>query len=1289
MFRFTAAFFSFLQLILILGLAADSENLYAAVVSVEQSSKSSLGFTAYFDSAPIPANAKLSGEQLRRLSTRTAFGDSLDKSNAVQDYNAICIAVPAGAEATLTNVNLNLGSGGVAGADNVYLTKPTEYRGIRIARLMVPAKVTLAGSSQAVESATAQINFAGAGNGTGSLSHGPLDDLIRNLLVNGDQIDNWYPVTLRKSSAMTDNPFPNSTDWLRIAITQTGVYRITGADLDRAGVNLAAVDPSQLRLFYEGGKPLPIENDAPHDSLQEMAILVQDGGDGNFGPGDAIVFYAQGADFWDRTQQQPEFVYDSYSDRNVYYLALSGNFSSTPLRIASESGSGIQVTDTLTQFADYVHREENSVLAENSDGDVFDYYHWYWGLAGDNQLFFSLPAPAPQSVNSFAVSSTRSNFNIRVNGIEADYDSTGQPGLYYFHSDRFTPGVNQVDVDYVLGDGYIDWIEIRLHRQLQMPDGEELTVTYPGDGVDRVAEIDLNGVASPMLFDISNPYVQKLMLPDISSGKLFFASVGGSSPQSYVIADANSLRTPFSIVRTEFDNIVSTENGADLIVITHDNLANAAMDYADYRAQTDGLRVRVVKVSDIYAHFSGGRLDPVAIRDFLRYAYQNWQGDAPSFCLLAGDGVYDFRNNLGLNGVNYVPPFIVEGDESVSDENYVYFGDLYNLDSDNSYPTDRGVDMVISRWPVKSATEFETVLSKTRSYEQTPDRGSWRNLITLIADDANHPGFNIPETFHTEDSETLATNIVPPDFEIQKIYGISYPFGAAGEKPEMRADVIRAINDGSLIVNYIGHGNPNVWADERIFRRTQDIPLLNNIGKLPLIFNASCSIGFFDNPASEGMAEDLLRYPNGGAVGTISATRLVFSRPNFEFNKAGMTQLLGDNGYTIAEAVYVTKLLRQGTFGVGDNDRKYIYIGDPLTRLAIPPDEITFSTFDPDSLVALAVTELAGSIESPTGELRSDFNGELTVSVFDNQRDRSVQVSSNTTANYWEYGPEIYRGKVDVTNGEYNLKFVVPKDITYGGQKARISAYATGTNDEAAGVIFPVAIGSINKSVSDTTGPDMTVYFADTPGLSDGASVAQNTRVTIELFDSLGINLSGEIGHGIDVSFDDNPDFNIEVTDSFSYFPQSYQRGRAEFDLPQLAIGEHTMKVKAWDSANNSNQVALSFNLTADEGLAITELLCYPNPMRDHTEFSYVLSGAAENVTLKLFTLSGLEIWSRSNLPGDRGYNVGVDWDGHDADGDIIANGVYIFQLSANAEAANSSAGNGKASATGKLVLMK
>ncbi len=1248
-----------------------------------------------WDAAAVPGKNSLSSASQTSGSHSSSF--AVDDSLAI-DADVICFWSPSREVRfersdvvigkRITDVSASLVDGP---ATQIQIVEPVLVRGRWLGKIIVPKIAYQGGDWYEVAAAEVEVAFGEATQLAAQAPAGPLDRILDDLAVNSAEARNWYIAAKAAAPAVIYNPFAQSSHWVRIAITQSGVYKITRTDLTNAGVNVGALDPRTIRVFHAGGRPLPNSNATAHDSLTEMAITVFGESDGNFGDQDFVMFYANGGDFNTWGDNTPGFIRHPYSDRNVYYLTFGGEFAAPAKRMSVVEGVNPNAVDTVTQYTDYIHFEEDALLS-SSGGDVFDYYNWYWGLAGDITLFLNLPQPVAQSVNRFTIKTTRPTFSLRLNNIELARDSSNG-NVHSYTSDRFTTGLNQIAIDYPFNDGYTDDVFVGLQRALVLPAGGELMFTGTGNGNLRAYKIT-GQFTTPYLLDIGDLYDQNLLLPLSSPNQVVFSDwVLSGEAAPYVVVNAAALRTPLSLVTTQIDDIKSASNGADLIVITHDNFYSSAQEYAAYRQTRDNLRVRTVKISDVYAQFSGGRLDPVAIRDFLRHAYYNWSGAQPSYCLLVGDGVYDFRNNLGTGGVNYIPPFIVDADETVSDENFVFLDSLFDLDADNSYPTDRGVDMVIARWPVKTTAEFQTVFNKMKRYDEGEDAGSWRNTITLIADDENHPQSSLPEVFHTQDTEVLANTIISPTFVLDKIYGISYPFGAAAEKPLMREDIIRAINDGRLIVNYTGHGNQNLWADERIFRRTQDIPRLNNSTRQPLIFNASCSIGFFDDPRGEGMAEDLLRYANGGAVGTISATRLVYSRPNFEFNKAGMTQLLSDKNYTIAEAVFVTKLLRQGGFGVGDNDRKYIYIGDPLTRLAVAPNEIQYVTFEPDSLVALTVTELAGQIVDRDGVKQIGFDGTATISVFDNSRQRSVSIpfgSGEFTVSYTEYGPEIYRGKFAVNGGDFNLKFVVPKDITYGGNDARISGYAAGSGTGAAGAIFPIAIGSINKDIIDSVGPEISLLLASSTPLTEGATVTPGSELTIELFDSLGINLSGEIGHGIEVQFDGNREFSYELTDSFTYAAGSYQRGSAKMKLPNLAAGEHRMSVKAWDSANNSNQKVVSLNVSSSAGLEIRDLLCYPNPVQQGCEFSYTLSADAGEVTLKLFTLSGLEIWSLGNLPGTRGYHQGISWNGLDTDGDRIANGVYLIQLSAGpASGSGETVDNNKATATGKLVVLK
>ena len=80
----------------------------------------------------------------------------------------------------------------------------------------------------------------------------------------------------------TSNSVLSSGTWYRIAIPQTGVYKIDAAFLTGLGFS-APVSSAQIRLYGNGGKMLAESNRSPRaDDLLENAILMEDGGDGNF-----------------------------------------------------------------------------------------------------------------------------------------------------------------------------------------------------------------------------------------------------------------------------------------------------------------------------------------------------------------------------------------------------------------------------------------------------------------------------------------------------------------------------------------------------------------------------------------------------------------------------------------------------------------------------------------------------------------------------------------------------------------------------------------------------------------------------------------------------------------------------------------------------------------------------------------------------------------------------------------------------------------------------------------------
>ncbi len=96
-------------------------------------------------------------------------------------------------------------------------------------------------------------------------------------------------------------------------------------------------------------------------------------------------------------------------------------------------------------------------------------------------------------------------------------------------------------------------------------------------------------------------------------------------------------------------------------MIAHETVITAAHTLADYRA-TQGLRIQVVNVQDVYDEFGYGIPDAAAIRDFLAYTYANWTSPAPSYVVLFGDGNFDPKDNLGRGEPSLIPPYLAPVD---------------------------------------------------------------------------------------------------------------------------------------------------------------------------------------------------------------------------------------------------------------------------------------------------------------------------------------------------------------------------------------------------------------------------------------------------------------------------------------------------------------------------------------------------------------------------------------------------------------------------------------------------
>jgi hypothetical protein len=331
----------------------------------------------------------------------------------------------------------------------------------------------------------------------------------------------------------------------------------------------------------------------------------------------------------------------------------------------------------------------------------------------------------------------------------------------------------------------------------------------------------------------------------------------------------------------------------------------------------------VVRVSDVYDEFSYGILDPTAIRDFLAYAYTSWQTPTVAYVLLVGDGTYDYRNYQGFNQPPGIPTYLLPTPV------------LGETGSDNWYACVSGDDYLpdlhIGRLPAANAAGVTQMVSKTLNYMQAPSPGAWNQDVLFVADNADSAG-NFPYS-----SNELVNGYLPPAYTPHKVY---YGIAPHLTQPATTAAITGTVNDGCLLVNYIGHGAVYLWASEKLLYCYTSPPRcdfndLRNGGKLPFVVSMTCMDGYYihPDPAFVSLAERWLLKEDGGGVAAFAATGMGVASGHDVMNRRLFTAIFTDM-LALGPATTEAKLALGGAWR--DLVETYHLFGDPALTLHLP-----------------------------------------------------------------------------------------------------------------------------------------------------------------------------------------------------------------------------------------------------------------------------------------------------------------------------------------------------------------
>lgn len=1080
-----------------------------------------------------------------------------------------------------------------------------------------------------------------------------------------------------------------SGKWIKVAVSGEGICMLSYNQLSHWGISA----PENAAVYSNQGYMLPkMNNEYYPDDLEKLPVLHAKNKKGE----NAIFFYSSGSVEWKYDKETSKYVHtlNLYTDSTYFFISSDVAKSNTPDVKTIDGGTADINFDNYDQHLLY---EEENINVLNSGRK------WYSAEITKNfPSSFTIETEnvieaknAIMTIEGGGGSSSDSRFTIQVNDkligqLEFGGCNSTQKARRNKNDYSIQPSSSmKVSLTYTndSGDGtsWLDYITITLNARLNKTNQPLVFRNHEALDHAMVKYTVQGSMNSPVLWDVSDPVKPLNINFTKNSGSITFTDAG-QKISNYVLFDP----TNDDFLGPDFRQDVPNQNihglpMYDFIIVTHPKFLSASETLAEYHREQDNMDVLIVTTDEVYNEFSSGMRDVAAIRNMARMFYKRKTAtDSLRYILLMGDGSFNNRSTEDIIP-NYIPTYQSELSDAqgsfVSDDFFVLLDD----DEGEAYGQ---IDIGIGRIPCRTLDEANVVVTKTMKYTEPETMGDWRNVITFIADDEDG-------NLHMRDTEKLVSiiNSNYDGFYDNKIYFDSYKQieTAAGKRyPEASAAIKQTVEDGSLIVNYVGHANERGLAHENVLL-ISDINSWSNQNKLPVFVTATCEFSEFDNTETSA-GEDVLLNPAGGGVALFSTSRVVYSDKNYNLSANFYRSVFqhDNKGEKFRMGDIMRRAKNLTSLDSYKNKRNFVLLGDPALKLAFPKEKVVTTKIngidasDSTAVGALDKVSVEGKVTDPQGNLLSNYNGTVSTVVYD----KEVQVTtlandSDPAFQYKVQNNSIYKGTASVTNGKFQFSFVIPKDITYNVGNGKIIYYVNNGTDDGNGSTNAFKIGgSSSNPVVDNDAPKVEMFLND-ESFRQNDKVSSSAILLVNLFDESGINTVGTgIGHDIVAILDDDYSKPMILNDFYKATLDSYQQGKITFPINNLDPGEHKISLKVWDVQNNSTVEELKF--IVEEGFQITAVTNYPNPVSFNTTFeiTHNLPGDVFDTKLEIFNLSGFKIWETNETTGSySSVNATIRWDVTNTNYPLNRDKILVYRITmVNQEGL-------RATGAGKLML--
>ncbi|HVO75663.1 MAG TPA: C25 family cysteine peptidase, partial [Ignavibacteriaceae bacterium] len=770
------------------------------------------------------------------------------------------------------------------------------------------------------------------------------DEVLRKVIINYDYASGYRSFPFRSSSIdSSGNWIDYSQEYIKLAIPEDGIYRITYNDLVNYGINPAEVNPALIKIFYKG---------------KQIPLYIGGGGDFSFGVNNYIQFYAQknyGSPEYRRIVEEGEDYLnymDRYNDTSFIWLSWKG---AAGLRADSISSLVPGLSDTLTSHLVKFHFENDerlwyydAVLPRVQLPSWQENKVWTWlVVSGGSKSSFSFSSGdfVPNTpVKTYArIISNASDIVLNAHSYGSSLNSGSPADTIVFNfkqtvnlsstynSNLLVPGENTYKIfgfttQANFQQALIDWIDIDFYRW-NSAQNDSLLLIVPDSVISSLRILKLSNISSDtniILYKIK-PEQKRVTSYRFSSGTLIFSDTvrGGDT---YLLVNKNYLKSPGFLYKKQFVNLRDPGRGADYIIVSNKELKQSVTDYKNFISSSYAVRAELVFIDDIYDEFAYGNNDAESVKQFLLSAARLWQGPMPAYVNFIGDANYDYKKIV-------IPP-----DKKIRKNLVPSFG---NPVSDTWYAAWDTLNINIpqiftGRIPASNDNEVYYYLQKHQMYL---NRGydDWNKRYLFFS------GGDVNDSLQLEQikqvNENLLNNVVTPapvGGTGIHFYKTIHPLTNLG--PYSQAEINEAVGKGGLFISYIGHSGTQTW-DNGINSVSN---LKNNYtDRSPLITDFGCSTGKFAEPDYDSFGElFIISSPDGQAINYCGNSSWGYLSTSLRFPELFYKKLLLDTVLTVGKAHTLAKIEQFGESGYSDVNRVFNYcnflFGDPIIGFRTP-----------------------------------------------------------------------------------------------------------------------------------------------------------------------------------------------------------------------------------------------------------------------------------------------------------------------------------------------------------------